>query len=126
MHVPPPKDVRREHNVNVDMRIGVHTGFILSGIIGNKREEKTRNNHCAVLMLLCQTHIFNFNFNTIKTYTVPRRQMAVRHLVEGRDHRKPHGVGGGGGGRTHHQADQGTPERRIQVHGLSIGHPILA
>lgn len=32
------KDVRREHNVNVDMRIGVHTGFILSGIIGNKRE----------------------------------------------------------------------------------------
>ena len=31
------KDVRREHGVNVDMRIGVHTGFILSGIIGNKR-----------------------------------------------------------------------------------------
>ena len=29
--------MRREHNVNVDMRIGVHTGFILSGIIGNKR-----------------------------------------------------------------------------------------
>ena len=30
--------MRREHDVNVDMRIGVHTGFILSGIIGNKRE----------------------------------------------------------------------------------------
>ena len=41
MPAPAPKDVRREHNVNVDMRIGVHTGFILSGIIGNKREIAT-------------------------------------------------------------------------------------
>ena len=28
------QDVRNEHNVPVDMRIGVHSGFILSGIIG--------------------------------------------------------------------------------------------
>ncbi len=28
---------RREHKVNVNMRIGVHSGFILSGIIGLKK-----------------------------------------------------------------------------------------
>ena len=31
------KDVRMEHGVNVNMRIGVHTGYILSGIIGLKK-----------------------------------------------------------------------------------------
>ena len=31
------KDVKREHAVDVDMRIGVHTGYILSGIIGMKK-----------------------------------------------------------------------------------------
>ncbi len=28
------KDVRAEHGVDVDMRIGIHSGYILSGIIG--------------------------------------------------------------------------------------------
>ena len=29
------QDVRNEHKVDVNMRIGVHSGYILSGIIGN-------------------------------------------------------------------------------------------
>ena len=28
------QDVRNEHKVDVNMRIGVHSGYILSGIIG--------------------------------------------------------------------------------------------
>ena len=39
---PPPissmiREVRREHRVPVDMRIGVHTGDILSGLIGLRK-----------------------------------------------------------------------------------------
>ena len=31
------QDVRNEHKVDVNMRIGVHSGYILSGIIGKTK-----------------------------------------------------------------------------------------
>ena len=37
------QDVKNEHKVDVNMRIGVHSGYILSGIIGKPTFVKTTN-----------------------------------------------------------------------------------
>ena len=37
------QDVRNEHKVDVNMRIGVHSGYILSGIIGKTKFVKASN-----------------------------------------------------------------------------------
>lgn len=47
------KDFCHENDVNVDMRIGIHTGIVICGIVGMKRFKVLRLESASVFVLFC-------------------------------------------------------------------------